>query len=76
MTGGQAVLVEVGADLERLRHVVEVLGCAVGSGDMLTARYAAAEITCTGDRIETALLAADAAARALVRARVSAVARG
>ena len=76
MTGGQAALIEVNVDLERLRHVVEVLGCAVGSGDLLTARYAAAEITCTGERIETALLAADTAARALTRARLSAAARG
>lgn len=60
-------MVCVNADLGRLEHALDVLRCSVFSGDMLSARYAAATITEASDRIETALLSVDRAAKALTR---------
>jgi len=53
------VLTEVAAMTERAQDVLEVLDRAVCTGDRITARHAAATLTELGDRIETALLAAD-----------------
>ena len=60
---------------ERLDRIVEALGCAIYSADVLTARYAAASLTELGDRIETALLAADREAHALVAGAIRNVGR-
>jgi hypothetical protein len=50
--------IEVTGMLDRLHNAVEVLSASLRSGDGLSARYAAATITCLGDMIETALLTA------------------
>jgi hypothetical protein len=57
-TATLASVVETRVMLTQLHNAVEVLDCAVRSGDGLSARYAAATITQLGDAIETALLTA------------------
>jgi len=58
MSAAQLFVVDAQGMTERLEHTVDVLRCALWSGDLLTARYAAASITELSDQIETALLAA------------------
>jgi len=52
-------------NIERVRNAVAVLDSSLTTGDLLSARYAAATITERGDAIETALLALDREAKAL-----------
>ena len=75
MTAPHPVLTEVAGLGERVTNVSALLTTAVRSGDVLTARYAAASLTELGDRIETALLAADRAAHALVAGAITNVSR-
>jgi hypothetical protein len=63
MTAALASETELYAHVGRLEHALDVLRCAVYSRDWLTSRYAAATVTELGDKVETALLSIDAAAR-------------
>lgn len=70
MTAAAASWVEVQAAYEHLANCAAALGAAIRSGDMLTARYAAASITEHSDSIETALLSIDHGARGLAPVRL------
>lgn len=65
MSAPETVDAETGRNILRIEHALATLRCSLTSGDMLTARYAAAAITCYGDKVENALLAIEADARAL-----------
>lgn len=64
MTAARAQATQIAEQVYRALDVLEVLDRAVVSGDLLTARYAAATLTELGDQIETALLALDHDAKA------------
>ena len=56
-TAARAAVTEARVKVETLEHVLTVLTCALGSGDMVTARYACTTIIDLSRQVETALIA-------------------
>jgi hypothetical protein len=63
MTAAVGSWTEARALYEQLDHATEMLGCAIYSGDLLTASYAAAQVSETTELIETALVSIETAGR-------------
>lgn len=58
MSAARAALVQAGVITERIRDVVAVLSASVGSGDTLSAGYAAATLAGLADEVEELLYTA------------------